>query len=57
MSKILQMVGDFGPDLPTVTDEDNGKVLKAQDGKWTAQEDETATPLSNLDIEAILSNY
>lgn len=47
MSKILQMVGDFGPDLPTVTDEDNGKVLKAQDGKWTAQEDNDS--YENLD--------
>lgn len=43
--------------LPTITEGDNGKVLKAQDGKWTVQDDATAKPLSNLEIEELIRNF
>ena len=43
--------------LPTVTEQDEGKVLKAQGGKWIAQEDEAADALSNLEIEKLLKNF
>ena len=43
--------------LPTVTEEDNGKILTVQGGKWTAQEDEDCRPLSNLEIEKLLNNF
>lgn len=55
MAKELHIYGSLG--IPTVTDKDEGKVLKAQGGKWTAQEDETAEALSNLEIEEILKNF
>lgn len=42
--------------LPTVTEEDNGKVLKVQSGQWSAAEDE-CRPLSNLEIEKLLNNF
>lgn len=47
----------FGTPLPTIAEEDNGKVLKAQGGKWLAQEDEVAEPLSNIEIEELLKNF
>lgn len=43
--------------LPTVTEKDNGKVLKAQNGQWVTEEDETAEALSNLEIETLLKNF
>lgn len=43
--------------LPTVTEQDEGKVLKAQGGKWIAQEDEAAEALSNIEIENLLKNF
>jgi hypothetical protein len=43
--------------LPTVTEKDEGKALKVQGGKWTAQEDETAEALSNIEIENLLKNF
>ncbi len=43
--------------LPVVTEDDDGKVLKAHGGKWTAQEEEEPESLSNLDIEEILKNF
>ena len=48
---------DIGETLPTVTNGDEGKILKAQGGKWTVQEDETAEALSNLEIEELLKNF
>lgn len=33
MAKILQILGDLAPQLPAVTEEDNGKVLLVKDGK------------------------
>ena len=48
---------DIGETLPEVTEEDNGKVLKAQGGKWLVQEDDTAEPLQNTDIEELLRNF
>ncbi len=48
---------DIGETLPTVTEEDNGKVLKAQGGKWLVQEDETARPLTNLEIEELIKKF
>ena len=47
----------FGTPLPEVSDEDNGKVLKAQGGQWVAKEDETAESLSNIEIENLLKNF
>lgn len=48
---------DIGETLPTVTDNDEGKILKAQGGKWTVQEDETAEALKNTEIEELLRNF
>lgn len=48
---------DLGEFLPTVTDEDEGKILKAQGGKWTVEEDKTAEALSNIEIEELLGNF
>ena len=48
---------DIGETLPTVTDNDEGKILKAQGGKWTVQDDQTAEALSNLEIENLLKNF
>ena len=48
---------DIGETLPTVTDNDEGKILKAQGGKWTVQEDDTAEALQNKDIEELLRNF
>ena len=48
---------DIGETLPAVTDEDEGKILKAQGGKWTVEEDETAEALSNIEIEELLRNF
>lgn len=45
-----------GTSLPTVTEEDNGKVLKVQDGDWSVEEDD-ATALTNLEIEELLKNF
>lgn len=47
----------FGSSLPKVTDKDDGKVLKAQNGQWSIGEDETADALSNLEIENLLKNF
>lgn len=47
----------FGTPLPTITDNDEGKILKAQGGKWTVQEDETADALQNTEIEQLLRNF
>ena len=48
---------DIGETLPTVTDNDEGKILKAQGGKWTVQEDEATEALSNREIEELLKNF
>lgn len=55
MAKKLQVIGDFGTDLPEVTQEDNGKVLTAKQGEWVAEE--TAAPLTNMEIEQLLNNF
>ncbi len=57
MAKELHVFGNLGSQLPAVTEEDNGKVLKVQDGQWTKGSDETAEALSNLEIEALLNNF
>ena len=46
-----------GTSLPVVTEQDNGKVLKAQSGKWVKGNDETAEPLSLADIDDLLKNF
>lgn len=43
--------------LPTITEKDDGKVLKAQNCQWVADEDETAEALSNLEIEELLKKF
>ena len=48
---------DIGETLPAVTDNDEGKILKAQGGKWTVQDDETAEALKNTEIEELLRNF
>lgn len=45
----------FNP-LPYVTVDDDGKVLKVKDGQWGVGLDDTAEPLSNLEIEALINN-
>lgn len=55
MAKYLHIFGSLG--VPTVAEDDEGKVLKAQGGKWTAQEDETAEALSGIEIEELLKNF
>ena len=47
--------GSGGASLPTVTRQDDGKVLTVHDGKWSAQEDED--PLTNIEIEKLLNNF
>lgn len=54
--KLAEKLEEFSP-LPTITENDNGKVLKAQGGKWAVQEDETSEALSNLEIEELLKNF
>ena len=51
-----EAVSEGGKCLPYVTKKDDGKVLKVQSGEWAVGEDE-ATPLSNLDIEALLKKF
>lgn len=41
--------------LPTVTENDEGKILTVQGGKWTADADENR-PLTNLEIEKIINS-
>lgn len=53
--KLAENLEDFSP-LPIITENDNGKVLKAQGGKWTVQDDATAKALSNLEIEELIEN-
>lgn len=38
MAKRLQILGTFSSDLPSVTENDNGKVLSVVDGKWMADD-------------------
>lgn len=42
--------------LPPVTENDEGKILTVQGGKWTADADENR-PLTNLEIEKLLNNF
>lgn len=53
--RIAEKIGN-GVFLPTVTEKDEGKVLKAQKGQWVA-EDDTADALSNLEIESLLKKF
>ena len=53
--KIAEKI-DAGTFLPKVTEQDDGKVLKVEGGQWSAGEDD-ATPLSNFDIETLLTNF
>ena len=46
-----------GAHLPRVTEEDDGKVLKVHSGEWSVREDETARPLTNIEIENLLNNF
>ena len=48
---------DIGETLPAVSEQDNGKVLKAQGGKWLVQEDETARALTNFEIEELIKKF
>lgn len=43
--------------LPVVSTIDDGKVLKAQDGAWTAQNEDNPEALSNIEIEELLKNF
>ena len=42
--------------LPPVTENDEGKILTVQGGKWTADADENRS-LTNLEIEKLLNNF
>lgn len=42
--------------LPPVTENDEGKILTVQGGKWTADSNENR-PLTNLEIEKLLNNF
>lgn len=46
-----------GTSLPVVTEQDNGKVLKAQSGQWVKGNDETAESLGIVDIDNLLKNF
>ena len=57
MAKELHVFGSLGPQLPTVTEKDDGKVLKVQSGQWSKGTDETAEALTNSEIEELLKNF
>lgn len=51
------LIINAGSQLPTVTEKDDGKVLKVQGGLWSKGSDETAEALTNSEIEAILNGF
>ena len=46
---------ESGTSLPMVTEQDNGKILKVDGGKWSSADD--CKPLTNLEIEELLKIY